>query len=520
MDKGSHQIQAPTRFSESLIWQLNRDFYTQTGVDAWRKGIVPHYLSSNSKLAKAYAELIFAFLKDLAKKGQTEEPVYILELGAGHGRLAFHILKHLEPLTQQVGLNLPPFCYVLSDIVEENLSFFEEHDQFQPYFEQGILEVAYFDGLASDSLELRKSKVLIKTGELSQPLIGIANYFFDSLPIDLFYIKEQEIFDCSISLQTPIDPTDLEPETVLKLIEFSYHLAPHTKGLYEETYLNDLLESYRDLLSDAYLFFPHTGLACVNNLRKLSQQGLMLLSVDKGFHEIHDLQKAQLPEMITHGSLSFWVNYHAYASYCQQEGGQALFSEYSTFSMEMGCMLFLSDTDAYAETFTTFDRFVNDYGPDDFNGLKKFVYKHLGEMNLLELIGVIRLSAYDSTLFVDVLPRIKELCKQVTINERRRLAQTLHKTWEKYFTLRESKDIAFEIAGIFYELGFYQEALTYYNYSLNLFGHTRDGFYNRALCHYQLREDELFVKTVKEGKATYPEFEKFAHLDTLDLTAT
>ncbi|MFK7906891.1 MAG: hypothetical protein AB8B69_17290, partial [Chitinophagales bacterium] len=124
MEKKRYEIEGEKPFSESLIWQLNRDYYDQEGVNAWSSGVVPHHLTSNSMVGKTYAELIFGFLKDLASKGQTEEKVYIVELGAGHGRLAFHVLKHLEKLTKQVGLNLPPYCYVLSDIVEDNLAFF------------------------------------------------------------------------------------------------------------------------------------------------------------------------------------------------------------------------------------------------------------------------------------------------------------------------------------------------------------------------------------------------------------
>ena len=89
MDEYRYQIEEATPFSKSLIWQLNRDYYQNTGVDAWRQGIVPHNLTSNSMVGKTYAELIFAFLKDLAAKGQTQEKIYIMELGAGHGRLSF-----------------------------------------------------------------------------------------------------------------------------------------------------------------------------------------------------------------------------------------------------------------------------------------------------------------------------------------------------------------------------------------------------------------------------------------------
>ena len=129
MENTQHLVEAEKPFSQSLIWQLNRDYYQEKGINAWRQGEVPHNLTSSSIVGKTYAELVYAFLRDLGEKGQTKETVYILELGAGHGRLAFHILKHLSQLEANESIKLPPYSYVLSDIAEENLKeakdFFE-----------------------------------------------------------------------------------------------------------------------------------------------------------------------------------------------------------------------------------------------------------------------------------------------------------------------------------------------------------------------------------------------------------
>lgn len=518
MENKRHEVEASTPFSESLIWQLNRDYYTQEGPKAWRDGTVPHHLTSSSGVGKTYAELIFAFLKDLANKGQKEK-VYILELGAGHGRLAFHTIKHLERLTKQVGLDLPPYCYVLSDIVEQNLDFFRNHLQFQTYYEQGLLDLAYFDGIASTSIELRYSGDSISPKSLAQPLLVIANYFFDSIPNDLFYIKDKTISTCSITLETDDDPGYMDKATLIKSIETTYQNHPLETPPYEEAILNDILTEYQEMVFDTYIFFPHMGLRCLHNLQQLSQKGLMLISMDKGYHEIHDLENNKEPEMIAHGSLSFWVNYHALGAYCEKQNGKALFPSFSTFYLQLGCLMFLEESETYIETKVAYQRFVNDFGPDDFNGLKKLAYNHISRITLLELIGLLRLSAYDSTFFINVLPRLKQVSRQVTFNERKRLAQTMHQTWDMYFTLHESSDLAFEIGGMLYGFGFYEDALKYFQYSVDEFGEKADIFYNRALCFYHLRKDDLFLQTLKEAKAAFPDYENFKHLDRLDLGA-
>jgi len=511
------EIESEKPFSESMIWQLNRDFYNREGINAWSSGGVPHHLTSNSMVGKTYAELIFGFLKDLALKGQIKERVYILELGAGHGRLAFHILKHLERLEENANLKLPPFCYILSDIVEKNLTFFEEHTQFQPYFEKGNLEVAYFDAVESEELVLRKANKTIQPKDLNQPLLAVANYFFDSIPTDVFHFQNTNASSCSVSIQSKVDPALQKP--ILNDLELTMHRTLLVNPHYENSDLNEILESYRQSVFNTFLFFPKTGLNCIENLRNLSNKGLLLLSMDKGFHEIHDLENVKEPDMVSHGSFSFWVNFHALGAYCEQKGGTALFPTYSNYHLELACLMFLPDAESYNETRSAYQRFVDDFGPDDFTGMKKFTYKHIANMELRELIGVLRMSAYDSAMFINVLPRLKQVYGRITFNDRTRLAQTMDQTWNMYFSLNESEDLAFEIGGMLYALGYYQKALGYFEHSVVNYGETKDEFYNRALCYYQLRKDSQFLATVKAAKLAFPGYEKFDHLDKLDLGA-
>jgi hypothetical protein len=519
MNNNHYKIEKSTLFSESLIWELGRNYYDEAGVDAWRKGTVPHHMTSNAMVGKTYAELVFSFLKDLAHKGQTHEKVYILELGAGHGRLAFHILKHLTLLTDNYPLPLAPYCYILSDIIEDSLNFFSEHLQFQPYYTQGVLDVAYFDAVETKAIYLRHAGITINPNSLKQPLLALANYFFDSIPKDLFYFNNKNISVCSVALETAQDPATMDNVALIDQLELAYQLRPLNTSFYQEELFNTLIEDYRNLVFNTFLFFPKKGLQCLSNLRQLSQQGLMLLSMDKGFHKVHDLEHTKAPELVTHGSLSFSVNYHAYGAYCKKHHGTTLFPSYATLNLQLVCLLFVPDSDSYFETQAAYQRFVNDFGPDDFNVIKQFTYKHIAKMSLPELISYLRLSAYDSTLFTTLLPRLKQLIGQITFNERARLAQTMHKTWNTYFTLNESNDLAFELAGIFYALGLYQDALTYFEHSSKLFGYTADGYYNTILCYYQLRKDQLFTNTLQTAKASFPSFENFTHLENLDLNA-
>lgn len=517
MNAERFEVESYQPFSKSHIWQLNRDFYNKIGIEAWSKGIVPHQITSNSLVGRTYAELILGFLKDLAAQGLIKETVYIIELGAGHGRLGYHILKHLENLTSLLNIELPPYCYVLTDIVEENLTFFKDHPQLQSYYESGLLDYAYYDAIKGKKIQLRYRDITINKGDLNQTLIAIGNYFFDSIPNDLFYIKEKEISLCSVALHASQHPASLEIDILLKNLKLTYQNEPTSPTHYESGVLNTILKEYQSSLTDSYLFFPVKSIECLENLKALSTKGLMVLSMDKGFHKLRKLDKKKKPEIITHGSFSLWVNYHALGSYCEHIGGKAIFPNYSTFHLQVACLLFVEDPTIYNNTNSAYQHSVNDFGPDDYNTIKKLSYVTISQLSLMHLIALLRLSAYDSAYFVKLLPRIKIHIKRLTNEERERIAQTLDIVWSYYFNINESQNLALNIAGIFFDLGFYRKALIYYQHSTNEHGIEEDTFYNKILCYYQLRQDALFTQALKSAKQLFPNSEIFHKLHQIDL---
>ncbi len=518
MEENLYVVESKKPFGESLIWKLNREFYQEEGIHAWSTGEVPHHLTSNSNVGKTYAHLIFGFLKDLAQKGQMSR-VYFLELGAGHGRLAFHVLRHLGRLIKEIQLDLPPYCYILSDIVEENLTFFEEHPQLQTYYDSGQLDVAYFDAVAGKELSLRKSGLKILPEQLDQPIIAIGNYFFDSIPTDVFHYDHMQISTCEVSIESTEPPSGKSARELFKTSNLKIHKTVMEKPFYEEAALNEILEAYRSTLMTTHVFFPKIGIECLKNIRKFSKKGMLLLSMDKGSHELHDLENAKEPDMVSHGSISFWVNFHALGEYCKKTGGKAIFPKYSTYHLDLACLLFLPEGESYTETQFAYNLFVNEFGPEDLTLMKKFYYSHIRSLRLREIVGLLRVNGYDSQIFSNVLPRVKQVIQQITFNERKFLGQAMHEVYNTYFHINEKEDLAFEIGGIYYALGFYQEALDFFDRSVKQYGQTPDEYYNRALCHYQLRQDELFSKTLKEAKTAYPGYEQFGHLDKLDLGA-
>lgn len=484
-----HHLEKRQRFSTSRIWQLQRDYFNQAGIDAWRSGAVPHYITSNPVVGKTYAELALALLRDLSLRGQREGTVYLLELGAGHGRLCYHFFKHFERYYAESAIPLPPFCYVLSDFTEANLSFWQAHPRLQPYLEQGWLDFALFDVETSRELSLQHADVTLQAGALSQPLLVVANYFFDTIPQELFRIENQAISYGLLSLACEFDPAELETAELIELLELEYEYEPAQTPVYPgEPLLDDLLETYRRELEQTHLLFPHVGLRCLDRLRQLSRQGLVLLSADKGEHHLSSLDHRPAPQLATHGSFSLTVNYHALGAYCTRQGGLALLPRHRPASLDLACLLWLDDAPGYRETLAAYERFVGDYGPDDYFRLKKWIEQHYATLDARDVMAVLRLSGYDAHILQQMLPRLLELLPSLSASQRANLCLAIPRIWETYYPLGEPENLADDLGDLLLALDSNREAILYYEQSVALYGPDTDTLFKIAVCHCLLGE--------------------------------
>ena len=110
----------------------------QRGIDAWREGIVPHYISSNPFIANAYAQVAFGFLKDCQATSDgldRSQPIYIVELGTGSGRFAYHFYTKLAGMLRGSSLQDFPVKFVMTDYAQQNIDYWMEHARLQPLVE-------------------------------------------------------------------------------------------------------------------------------------------------------------------------------------------------------------------------------------------------------------------------------------------------------------------------------------------------------------------------------------------------
>lgn len=491
-------VESERPFAESLVWERQRRYFVERGIDAWRNGLVPSYATSHPAIASRYAEIVFAFWRDQSGV-PSSQPLYVCELGAGSGRFAFHFLQHLEQLCESADVPLSSFVYVLTDIAEKNLAFWRAHPSFATWFAAGVLDVAPFDATHSAELDLRVREMTLAPDALERPLVVIANYVFDSIPADLLFVAEQRVFRCTVSLIAPPNTAGNDDEALPADVRAVYDRTP-LGGLVvpNDTHVPEILEAYRLEFDGAYVLFPDAGLRAAQNLRALSSRGMLLLTADKGQHRLADVGRRDPPLLQRHGSFSLDVNYHAFAQLCELGGGRARFPDFYG-SLAIGALLFVEDPQAYRETQAAYERAIVDFGPDDVLEVAALAHREAATLSFGQLLAYLRLGGYSQRNFLAFASRLEELAPTLDARERAALIATLERVWERSFPLGEEPDIAFTSASLLYHVDAHAEALLFFQRSVEHFGEHIGTTYNMAVCQQLLgkRDDAMeLLRTV------------------------
>lgn len=447
-------------FVESPLWTLQRQYFAGRGQQAWSSGEVPHYVTSNPVVAAAYAEVLVAFRQERLRRDPEEPALWILELGAGSGRFAHHLLQQLAALCERQGLEAQGFRLVLSDFCEANLEAWTAHPCFQPFFANGQLDVARFDVMAPAPLVLRHSGETLGPGELRAPLVVIANYVLDSIPAELLRFSAGEVERGQVRLLGLPDvggsaePAEVEPENpdpdqaesaaqepaaaLLERLQLEYRLEPLADQPFADPGLAGLLADYQQLLEgleEAWLLFPAPALRALDWLAALSCQGLLLLSADKGHHRLEEVLLARPPSLTLHGSFSLSVNYHALCSWAAAAGGVALAPEASTGGLHPIALLCLPQAEQHSATIAAWRRHMAAFSPSDYLSLSQLAHANAEQLSAPQLLAFLRLGQGDSQLLRRLVPRLRQLAPGLAEAHRRTLLECVAQVAQMHFPL-------------------------------------------------------------------------------------
>ena len=511
-------LEAEKPLSESIVWKLQADFYANQGPEAWAKGIVPQYITTNPYIANLYAKTVFGYCRDLASSEDFDKntTLYIVELAAGVGRFTYTFLKRFLHILEHSNLKGLKFKYIVTDLAERNVEYWQNHSFLKPYFENGILDCATFDMTEDKELHFRYSGETLREGELKNPLILFANYTFDSLPQDTFYVNKGELFEGLITVTSKNEPIDSEDKSILAGLDYYYtDKSTQGNGYYDEPNMNDILLFYKDCLEDTAFSLPIMALRCIDRLKKLFNDDILILSTDKGYRNVSSMDKNYHPFLSKHGSISLTVNFHALELYFKSLGGKAIHSLYDHENVTMSLFLLSQRSHNFIETDLSYREIIESIGPDDFYLLKKAVVPFHKSLTTKELLTFLRYTVWDARTFLEFYNTLLERITEEENFPKEELVAIIHNIWTNYFPIGEEGDLASCLASLLGYFGYDAEAVRLYKTSIEFYGEDAAIYYEIALCYYNQQDAEKALEYIEKSLRLESEFEESKNLRSL-----
>lgn len=476
-------LESAVPLSQSMVWRIQRTFYGDQGVEAWTRSNVPQGITTSPNIARAYAHVVSAFLHDVASSLDPDQPVYIVELGAGSGRFAFRFLKYLNQHQP-----LPHFVYVMTDASASVVSFWRDNPRLHAFSDAGVLDFAHFDLLDLQPLTLLNSGATLRPGEVVNPLVLIGNYIFDTIPQDAYTVTSGQLFANLVTFRASTPELDLTaPDSRVRIgVSFSTDTNPTDPDSDTDPLVRDLLRSYAEKLDNTTLLIPRAGLACLRFLRDLSGGRALCLIGDFGETAEDDLAGHGPPGFGAGGALWLTVNFHALGAYAERLGGRARHPAERHIRLNISMLLFGSPSDTFTATDAAYSDAIDLHGPDAISVLTRAVSEQAATLGFDALLALLRTTAWDPDYLLRCVPRLIEELPNAEDRLRTELLYGLRTAWDLYFPLGEKDDLPFAIAAVLYTLEQYEEALQFFEISLHDFGEDPRTTINLALSHYRL----------------------------------
>ena len=365
-------VESPCPLRLSRLWSLQRECYSRMGQSAWSENLIPSFVTSNAFVARGTARLIAAALWDAhargGERGLSGEPVYIVELGAGHGKLGYLVVEALlrmrallPPAGAGAAANALPFCYVLTDSVDGNVRAMRAAPGASDWIAAGALDFAVCD-VERDALDA-PLELIVSGRALREPrhaLFCIAKYVVSALTTDAFRVTgDGALAQARVALISPLaidaaaaaeegaevpgEGVDtvvvakpLAPEIISRLrYEWTYD-APCAADALPPPYAGDasLLSLVRAYAAGGSgggtVTVPLGGLHLLRRVRALAgRAGALVLLGDKGTTTLSAALATGDPHIAAHGAVSVGVNFHALRAATTAAGGFSLCSPHA-----------------------------------------------------------------------------------------------------------------------------------------------------------------------------------------------
>jgi len=506
------------QFSRSKIWEKQGSFYKQAGIDAWNER-VPYQITNNLTIANSYASLVFCFFKEYASRHPADpeqNPFIIVELGAGSGMFGFYLIKRLLEL--QAELNRPDlaFRYIMTDFSQKNIEFWRKHPALREYLDLQILDFAEYDiGETSELKLLESGKHLhhsMDRGQYPKPWVVIANYAFDTLPQDIFQVKDGSLWEGLTPKTIPeLNDETSKPNEPKSFQQIGMNIEYHSVNLpyYKEQHFDGILSSYQDTLPDGSFLFPINALKGINNLIKLSGQELLLLATDKASSHQPPSISEETQDIVFHdASFSMVVNFHAISAFFRSNGGKSLHQPLPE-SITTSLFVVGKGLEFLYETQHSFSTFLVTYNPfslfNFYSQLEQFIHTY----STGDLLSYLNLTQWDPEVINRCINIIVAKTKELDATSLKPFIEGMHRCADYFYYLPSSTFTLVNVGTFFQEIKDFETALQYYQKSVNYSGKessqlSNHTLYNMGLCYYHLGQHKTALEHFRLANQVSP----------------
>jgi hypothetical protein len=339
----------------------------------------------------------------------------------------------------------------------------------------------------------------------------IANYVFDSLPQDVFVVQEGKIFEALVTTTKPAASSSENSATeTLSSLQLSYKNSPVPPNRYPDQSWNRILELYRSNLPAATVLFPSQALKTLQELGTQADGRMLVVAADKGHAHESDLSFSRgEPALEWHAAncFSLMVNFDAIGKYFEIIGGHALMPDKHSASLSICAFLQGRPGDQFPATRTAYLESQAAFGPDDLFTMLGWLNAHMEEMSVPQILATLRLTRWDCTALVRLFPVLARQLRTVS-RERNDLRRAVLNTWANHYPINLGENIlAFYCGVILLELRFFDDALSMFKASQEIFGRSAATSYNLGLCSIGLGRSAEALAFMVEACVLDPGFE-------------
>jgi hypothetical protein len=476
--------------ARSMVWHLQRTFYADQGIAAWSQSGVPQSITTSPIIARAYARIVLGFLRDMRAALDPDQPVYIVELGAGSGRFAYRFLKAFSALLEEVSRVHKRVVYVMSDASVSVVAYWRDNARLQPFVDAGVLDFAHFDLLELAPLKLLNSGVTLGPGGVANPVVVVANYIFDSIPQDAFTIKDGQLLANLVTVSASTPTLDLTaPDSKVRVaVAFTQDSEPTDADAELDPVLREILRGYRAHLDETTVLIPRAAMACVRFFKELARDRLLCLISDFGSTREDELRGHGPPGFGVGGGFWLAVNFHALGEFARGLGGHGRHPRARPIRLSTSMLLFDPQPDAtFPETELAYADVIEQQGPDALSLLTGAVGEHAVPLSFEALLALLRTVGWDSDYIVRCVPSLLDALPKAENRLRQEVLDGIQLAWEQYYPIGEADDVPFGLGVLSFTLERYADALEFFELSRRQFGDDPRTTLNLALSLYRLQ---------------------------------